>query len=351
MKKFIHKYGKFVFLAILLYLPIFSHLDSTCIRIWDESRLTLNAFSMYKDHNFLVTHCYGERDMWNLKPPLMIWFQVLFMHIIGPSELAVRLPSAFAAVFTCIAIFLFCKKSFGDDTLGFISVLILITSGGYIEDHASRTGDYDAMLALFTTLSSFSFYRYCTDNSNSTSNNILYFFLFLGLGVLTKSIAGLFFCPGLLIFALINKKIIPIFKDRKFYIGLGLFLVMVLGYYFLRDYYNPGYIKKVLDYEFAAHYLNTVEDHNHGFWFYLELLINNHYSEWIITLSLALFLGFFLKNIKLKSIFIFNVVLIFSYLLLISSANTKLEWYDVPLYPIFAIIIGIFIYTLFTLLI
>ena len=82
------------------------------------------------------------------------------MKIIGVNELAIRLPSAFAALFTCFTLLFFSIRYIKSFWFGFIAVIILITSNGYIGDHSSRTGDYDALLTLFITLSSLFFYIY-----------------------------------------------------------------------------------------------------------------------------------------------------------------------------------------------
>ncbi len=62
---------------------------------------------MLNNGNFIVTYFEDKPDMWNTKPPLLIWIQVLFMKFVGVNELAVRLPSAIAAFFTCITILIF----------------------------------------------------------------------------------------------------------------------------------------------------------------------------------------------------------------------------------------------------
>ena len=62
-------------------MPIFGYLDSYPIRIWDEARLAINAYEMLKNGDFIVTHYDNNPDMWNTKPPLMIWCQVFFMKI------------------------------------------------------------------------------------------------------------------------------------------------------------------------------------------------------------------------------------------------------------------------------
>ena len=178
---------KYLILAILVYMPIFGHLDTLPIRIWDESRLAINAFEMYKNGDFIVTHFNGQPEMWNTKPPLMIWLQVFFMKTIGVGELAVRLPSALAAFFTSISLLMFFRK-YINFWFGSISVMILVTSSGYIGLHASRTGDYDTVLTLFTTLYALFFFAFC---ESKKTKFIYLFFLFCTLSVLTKGIGGL----------------------------------------------------------------------------------------------------------------------------------------------------------------
>jgi len=89
---------KYVFLLLLVSIPIFQRLDFYTIRIWDESRLAINAYEMYHSGNYLIPTYKGEPDMWSTKPPLMIWVQVLSMKLFGVNEMGIRLPSALAAL-------------------------------------------------------------------------------------------------------------------------------------------------------------------------------------------------------------------------------------------------------------
>ena len=102
-----YSYLKFIVLVILIYIPVFSHLDTLPIQLWDESRLAINAYEMHHFGQYLVTHFDGLPDLWNTKPPLLIWMQVFWMKIIGVNEIALRLPSALAALLTIISILIF----------------------------------------------------------------------------------------------------------------------------------------------------------------------------------------------------------------------------------------------------
>ena len=152
------KYIAYILLAVLVYFAIFWNLDYMPIRLWDESRLAINALEMYKNGNYIVTYFDGLPDMWNTKPPLMIWLQVLMFKAFGISVLSLRLPSAISALLTTIAILFFSIKYLKSFWFGFVAVFVLISIDGYIELHSIRTGDYDSLLTLFTTLSGLTYF-------------------------------------------------------------------------------------------------------------------------------------------------------------------------------------------------
>lgn len=343
----IEPYIKYVVLAVLMYMPIFGHLDTLPIRIWDEARLAINAYEMLNNGDFIVTHFGGNPDMWNTKPPLLIGFQVFFMKMVGVNELAVRLPSAISAFFTCITLLIFSHRYLKNSWFGFIAVLVLITSHGYINVHATRTGDYDALLTLFTTLGGLLFFSYCEKQNNK---HLYLFFLFTALAVLTKSVTGLLFLPAIFIYSIIQKQFIPILKNKHFYIGLLSFFGLVIGYYLLREVNNPGYITAVQENELGGRYLHVIENHKHGFWYYYNNLIDFQMPVWHLLIPCGLITGFAIKNKRINRITLFSFLMIICFFLVISTAQTKLEWYDVPLFPFLAILIAIFIYYVFDLL-
>lgn len=335
---------KYFLLIILISIPLFSSLDKLPIVVWDEARLANNAYEMLHNHNFIVTYYDGKPEMWNTKPPFMIWMQVLSMKIFGINELAVRLPSAMAGFFTILFLFIFSIKYLKNFWFGFIASLILVTSAGYVSYHSTRTGDYDALLAFFTTLSGISYFLYIDSNKNKYLD---YFFLFIILGALTKGINALLFLPGIFIYTIYQKKIVRTIRNRHFYYGLIAFIVTVGGYYLLRESLNPGYLQAVWENELGGRYFKVNEGHNEGILYYYRHLPGYHYARWFVFLVLGAILGFFIKDIKMRKIAIYSTLMSSSFFLVISLAKTKLTWYDVPLYPYFAIMTSVLIYFLF----
>ncbi|HWB64246.1 MAG TPA: glycosyltransferase family 39 protein, partial [Chitinophagales bacterium] len=236
----------FAILLLLVYFPLFLHLDYMPFRMWDESILGINAINMMADHNYIVTHFYGQPDIWNCKPPVMIWCIVLFSRLLGFGELALRLPSALAALFLCIYLFFVLRKYTGNSVFGFLTVVILVTCNGYIRNHVTRTGEYDSLLVSFSALMAMNlFLAVQAIEKRKQSAHLFLFFIFLTLAVLTKGIACMMLMPGLFIYTLAHKRVLPFLKNKAFYAGLIFFLVFGAGYYFLRETMNHGYLQAV----------------------------------------------------------------------------------------------------------
>lgn len=328
-------------------MPIFGHLDTLPICLWDESRQAINAYEMLHNGNWLVTHFAGEPDLWNTKPPLLIWLQVLCMKIIGVNEIALRLPSALAAFFTCIILLWLGERQLKKFWFGLIAVLVLITTNGYIHLHATRTGDYDALLTLFTTLGGLSFFVY---GETKECKYLYYFFVAITLAVLTKGVAGLLFLPAIALYSVYHGIFLSLLQNKHSYIG-GISLVLIIGgYYLLRDTYNQGYLMAVYNNELGGRYLEVIEKHGDGFWFYYQLLLHKMYTYWYLWVPVGVTIGVASKDKQLRNLLVFSAIMVTVFWIIISTAQTKLEWYMTPLYPYLAIIVAVGIHYVFELL-
>lgn len=329
----------YILLSIVIFFPIFYNITELPIIQWDEARLAINSFEMWQNNNYIVTYFNGQPDMWNTKPPLMIWLQSYFTNILGPGELAVRMPSALAAIVVCFSIFWLFKKYFKDQLLGLSGVLCLLCSSGYMSVHGVRTGDYDSLMTLLTTLYIFLFFLYLTENKK------IYLYLFftsLTLATLTKGIAGLLFTPALIIFALYKKQLITILKTKDLYFGLIGFFTIVLGYYFLREAYNPGYLKAVVDNELLGRYMEVNESHSAPFSYYFDNLVKGRYPLVLFIIAATSPLLYYKdKGSIIKDLVWYIWLSATSFLLVISISKTKLSWYDLPVFPLLAILAAV----------
>ncbi len=327
----------FSVVLILSIFPLFSHLDTLPMQRWDEARLSTKAYEMYQNGNWIVPHHGGAPDMWSTKPPLMIWLQVLSFKVFGVSTLAARIPSAVAALFTVILILWFYAKRNRTSLTGVIAALILITTGGlgYVSLHGSRTGDYDSLLTLCTTAYLLLFYNYM---SVGKPKYILLSAMFIILAALTKGVQGLIFLPAMIIMAVLFKQLGVLLKTKEFYIGLIAFILLVPGYYLLREHYNPGYIKTVFENEWGGRAFNTLEGHVGGPLYYLNHIVERGMS-WFPLVPVSVLFAMTAKGHKKRFTgYLFCVVTF--YCVMISIAQTKLYWYLMPVYPLLAMMIA-----------
>lgn len=352
MSEWLHKYrlpAVLVILVTAIYFPLLLHLDYMPIRMWDESIMAVNAIEMSDNHNYLVTYFYGKPDMQNCKPPMQIWCIVLFSKVLGFSELSLRLPSAIAAFILCISLFFLLRKYTGSMVYAFVVVVVLVTCRGYIRNHVTRTGEYDSLLILFATLFALHlFFATEAKEKQQQSKHIMLFFFFLTLAVLTKGVASFMLAPGLLLYVLVRKKLWPFLQNKASYAGLAFFLVFGIGYYFLREVYNPGYMQAVWEQELGGRYNTSLHGHRGHFTFYLNEIITWQFTSYMYLFPVALILGLAFLEGKIRRLVIFCVLTGSLFLLIVSSASTKLPHYDAPLFPFLAIITASFFYFIYS---
>lgn len=340
-------YAGALFVLLIVAIPIFAHLDGPPLSLYDESRLANSAIEMHRNNNWLIPTVDNMPDMWSTKPPLMIWLQTISIKLIGASELAVRLPAALAALATCLLLFLFCLKKLKEPLLGCIAVLVLITTHGYVMEHAIRTGDYDSILTLFMVAGIFSYFLYFEEEKKKYLYGTFVLFTLAGL---TKGIESVMFLPGMFLYSIYRKKAFSLLAQKEFYIGVGIFLFFVLGYYLLRDHYNPGYIDAVLRNEVGGRYNTVIEGHKGDEWYYYDLMTADYFHNWYLLVIPGIVLGISSRQKIIRDITVMSLILIATYIPVLSFAQTKLDWYLVPVYPFLAIVVGIFLFYIYRLL-
>jgi 4-amino-4-deoxy-L-arabinose transferase-like glycosyltransferase len=327
--KYVHLLG----LLVLIYLVVFLKLDSFHMRWWDESMFAVNTYEMMHNGNYFSLYFDGAPDLFNTKPPLTNWMQIISVKMIGYNELAIRLPSAIASALTVIMLFNFVSKYY-NRTLAWLSALILLTSYGFIHFHTARTGDADALLTFFLIAANISFLKYTID---ANKKHIIIFFLFITLAFATKMYAALLFVPAYLIILIRYKKLKEFVLNKFFLAGMAIFFLSGFLLIYLRELDTPGYVQQIL-FKDAGRMFKVVEEHEGSPFFYLENFFKTRFSIWALMLVIGSVLVFFSERRSERNLLIDLIILTITYLLIISCSITKLEWYDMPLYPIIAIL-------------
>lgn len=312
------------------------------VLLWDEGRLAVNALEMTQNAEWITTYYDGEPDAWNTKPPLAIWLMAGSMNLLGFSELAVRLPSALSGMATMLLVFAMCVRFLRDPLVGLAAGIVLASSVGFIGEHVARTGDYDALLTLWVTVYSLSFFLYVEAGTAAAKRR------YLGvaaaafvLAVLTKSVAALLGLPALGAYALSRRKVGAMFREPVLYVAAASACVIIAGYYLLREQQQPGYIATVVANEWGKPYVETVQGHVAPWWYYVQDLLTYKYVPWVYAFPLFAAAGAMSARPRHRALARYALLVAGGYLLVISLAATKLPWYDAPLYPAAALAMGI----------
>ncbi|MBO6516077.1 MAG: glycosyltransferase family 39 protein [Bacteroidia bacterium] len=326
--------------GVITFVPLFVNLGTYPLQIWDEARNATNSYEMYKDHDYLVPKFQGYSELWNTKPPLLLWLQSTSMHLFGVSEFSVRLPSALSGLLIYLLI------AIGLGRLGFgnmatlIAILLLVISPGFTGFHCLRTGDYEALLVLFLLIQIFTFYFYVNTEGEAHRRFYLHILLIaVILGVLTKGVNSLLFLPALAVMWFLKKMWL---KETLwlFIIKVVFTISLCLSYYIVRESFDPGYIHWVKQNELGGRFLEVIDNNAQPWDFYLKLF-PKQLGNWVYLILPSVILGFTLGTSKQRQWVFYLVSNSVFFLVVISIAQTKTIWYNVPLIPLFAIVTAI----------
>lgn len=325
-------------LLIPIYLFIFLKIGNFHVLLWDESWFAVHAYEMLQNNSWLIPYFNGEPAIHGTKPPMQSWLQMLSISIFGYSEMVLRLPSAIAASMTVLLVFHFVKSNVGNFA-AWIAAMILLTTSGFVNFHAARGMEADALLTLMMLVQGIFIWKYIKTNERK---HLIYAGLFIGVAFWVKGVAGFLMTPAWVI-ALVyhqRKSLLNLVGSYHMWVGLVLAIGLSGFYMVLRESLQPGYLDFVLKMQ-AGRAISDV-GHDQPFDYYYQLLIDSRFTYWFIFGAVGVVIPFITKH-KEDSFFQFMSITTLVFLITVSIARSKLQWYMVPVYPFLAISTSAFI--------
>ncbi|MDQ2772607.1 MAG: glycosyltransferase family 39 protein [Bacteroidota bacterium] len=307
------------------------------LHVWDEARLAVNAAEMLRSGDWLVVRYAGQPDLWNTKPPLLIWLQAGSLQVLGYSMWAFRLPSVLAALGTAWLLYRFGRYTLSSRFVGSFAALILASSPGFNGTHVARFGDYDALLCLALTAAALSWYRYAQQRQAQQ--------LWLGAGwfalaLLTKSAAALLLLPCLAGGLLVQPAGRWVFGQWRTYGAIALAFGPLVLFYGLREASAPGYLAATWFNDWYGRLSQRIVTVNYPWWIYFQRLLFPGLLTWVLVLPAGILVGIRASSgATAKHRFArFASVYSLLFLGLVSVARTRLPWYSAPVYPMGALL-------------
>jgi 4-amino-4-deoxy-L-arabinose transferase-like glycosyltransferase len=234
----------FLILAGVLFLPAYLINLNMVQLIRDEAIRAIVAFEMIKTGDFITPTIGGEPYL--MKPPLFNWILALFFQFTGSwSETVIRLPVIISIILFAATIFIFTRKEFGNK-IALVNALAFITYGRIIF-YESLHGLIDVTFSWLTYvffMLSWHFFR-----KKKYLALFLTAYAITAVSYLLKGLPSLFFVAATLLVLFIQGKQFRMLFNWRHFLGIGLLLLIVGGYYlmyFARNAIEPGQVFEVL---------------------------------------------------------------------------------------------------------
>lgn len=328
--------GLFVALMVLFTW----HVGTPVLHIWDEARLAVNAAEMLGSGDWLVTRYHGQPDLWNTKPPLLIWLQAASLQLLGYNTWAIRLPSVLAALATAWVIYRLGRYALGSRFVGIFAALILATSPGFNGTHVARFGDYDALLCLGLTATALNWYQYARQRR---AGQLWLGSFWFAMALLTKSAAALLLLPAVALYAGIWPASRWVFGQGRTYAAVAVATLPLAAFYGLREAAAPGYLAATWFNDWYGRLSQHIVTVDYPWWMYVQRLAFPGLLSWSPFLLVGIWAGTRGRELAApkRDFARFATVYIVVLTGLISVARTRLPWYSAPIYPVAALLCAI----------
>ena len=303
----------------------------------DETRYVTMARDMFTSGNYLTLYLNGEYFF--EKPPLFFWLESLsFWFFKDISEFTARFPVVILSLLPLGLLFSLSEKV-KNQKFAFLNSAILLTTLEYVL--ITKIAMLDSVL---TSLVSSSVLCYFFTFFVSEENKKYFWYscyILMGLAVLAKGIPGVVIPAGTILAGTI---IFRTYKEtlKNMPAGIVLFLIIALPWHIIMLlkhgslFFNEYIIKHHLMRFLGAEVIHR----NEPVYFYFVTLLWGLFP-WIFSLlsSLRKPRKFNLEN-RYDKFLVLNITAILVILLFFSCSGAKLITYILPVYPLFAVLIG-----------
>ncbi len=324
------------FVFFLSFIFFFSKLENTILSHHDD--LTHACIGkMIIVHNDWITMHEGN-DVSFLKPPFYFWLEAILFKTFGVSDYLAKFPNALFGFLTIILIYSFSIKFFENKKLGFINLMIILTSFYFIK--YSKTVMLDLPVAFITFLGTYFFYKYEFENDKKSIYMVA---IIIAIGYYIKAIQGMYLLFIIPFYYMITFRFKELFKIDFIFSLLIIFLLISL--WFIPQYLKYGEVFLFSQSGIGPIVHRGIEGHSNKFYNPLIKLLGLNFP-WSILGFISLIL--YIKEIQninnpLKNKIIFLFSYFFVIILILSISKTFYLRYLLPAMIPLTILSGLFI--------
>lgn len=263
------------------------------------------------------------------KPPLIHWLIALAYRMGGVNEWASRLPGAILTALSVPLLYSIGREIFPQRITAIFASLVYLTLLPMVRH--GRLAMLDGAVVSF-----FVFTIWCVLRSRRNLRYCLGIGIGLGLICFSKGLLGLLLGAIAILFLLWDTP--RLLTHWYLWLGIAIGMTPVISWYTAQWWhYGSFFTQTALVTQSLNRIWQNVENHAQPPWYYL-LEIVKYSFPWLLFLPQGFRFTWINSNISYSKLII---VWLGIYLLAISVMTTKLPWYVLPVYPAFALAVGV----------
>lgn len=326
-------------------LVILFRLGARTLYSWDEAIYGQIALEMLTNHHWLIPH--WQNVPWFEKPPLSIWFMVASFKLFGISEFAARLPSALAGLGS-IAITYMLSRRFMPKLASFAVGIVLLTSFLFL--HLARFATTDSLLVFFALFAVLGLAKLIETKQPMWWLGVI---LSLSLGFMVKNVAILPATVAITAVLLVFwKRTLPLLRSKWLLISIGLGLLVVVPWHIIMNTnFGSGFWQQYLGYHVLSR-TTGLENNASSILapFYAKALLAKYWYPWAYLAIPAVVLWLFAikRFAKQQPLALLLLIFTITTALTYQLSSTKLYWYMLPILPPLTIMVGGWVWSVYS---
>ena len=332
-----------ILLALLILFISLDGLGDRKLANPDEGRYSEIAREMALSGDFVTPRLNGLKYF--EKPPLQYWATAVAFRLFGESELTARLYTALCGL-GCILLIAYTGKRLYDEETGLLAALVLLSAPYFVALIEIVTLDMGLTFWMTLTISAFLISQ---NTADQPSQRRWLWVAWAGMAgaMLSKGLIGIVFPAAALFFYCLLQRDFRLLAQLEWMRGLAIFFVLVMPWLVMVSIQNPEFLQFFFIHEHFERFTTTTHRRVQSWWYFLPILFAG-LLPWALALIPAAVSGWrsAAKPIGQNRIFApLKFVLIYSMFVLafFSLSSSKLPAYILPIFPLIALLIGVYL--------
>ncbi|MBL0141241.1 MAG: glycosyltransferase family 39 protein [Betaproteobacteria bacterium] len=271
------------------------------------------------------------------KPPLQYWASAAAFSLLGESEFTARLYTALCGLLSLVAVGFAARRLAGGDS-ALLAVGVLLTSPYFLGMGGVVT--LDMGLTAWTTVAVCAFLLAVAGRESERQRWMLLAWAGMALAVLSKGLIGIVFPAGAIFLHCLVHRDWRLLAKLEWLRGIALFLAIAAPWFILVSIANPEFPQFFFIHEHFERFLTKAHRREQPWWFFWPILFIG-FLPWMLALVPAAFEGW-RREAGSEAFPWRRFALLWTALVMLffSASGSKLPAYILPVFPVFALVLG-----------